>query len=193
MAKVTPRLVRRGNQGKEVRIIQVEIGTQEKTNLRVKAKNNIFLILSVIILLTSCNRGELYFHYNKIDKEEWHRDSVLAFSIDTLKTEQRGRYNISLELTTSALYQYSNMQLKVDHNLNDTTIISDTINFNLADEYGRWLGMGVGSLRQLSVPYKSSIWLDSTRSYEIHISHVMNPDPLKGVQKVGVRVYRDID
>lgn len=158
-----------------------------------KAKNNIFLILSVIILLTSCNRGELYFHYNKIDKEEWHRDSVLAFSIDTLKTGQRGRYNISLELTTSALYQYSNMQLKVDHNLNDTTIISDTINFNLADEYGRWFGMGVGSLRQLSVPYKSSIWLDSTRSYEIHISHVMNPDPLKGVLKVGVRVYRDID
>ena len=157
-----------------------------------KASNNIFFLLTVLLLFASCKREELYFQYEKVEKGDWYRDSVLNFSIDTLKSNQIGEYNISIELITSMLYPYSDIHLKIDHNLNDSIISSDTMRYKVADEHGKWLGRGVGSLRQLSIPYKKAIWLDSTRGYELRILQLINIDPLKGVERVGVRVYRDV-
>ena len=142
------------------------------------------------MLFVSCNREELYFEYEMVEKGDWYRDSVLTFSLDTLKANQIGEYKISLELTTSMLYPYSDIQLKIDHNLNDTIISSDTLRYKVVDEHGKWLGNGVGSLRQLSILYKSYVWLDSTRNYEINIFHLINKDPLHGIEKVGIRVYK---
>ena len=156
-----------------------------------KARNNIFFLLTGLILLVSCKVEELYFQYQNVEKGNWYRDSVLTFSLDTLNANQIGEYNISLELTTSMLYPFSDIQLKIDHNLNDTIISSDTIRYRVTDEHGKWLGKGVGSLRQLSIPYKRNIWLDSTRSYELKVFHLLKADPLKGVEKVGVRVLKD--
>jgi gliding motility-associated lipoprotein GldH len=62
--------------------------------------------------------------------------------------------------------------------------------FKIVDDYGKWMGRGVGSLRQLSIPYKTSVLLDSTRNYEINIFHLINKDPLHGIEKVGIRVYK---
>ena len=62
--------------------------------------------------------------------------------------------------------------------------------YKVANEHGKWFGRGVGSLRQLSIPYKTAVQLDSTRNYEFYLFQIMNVDPLKGVEKVGVRVYK---
>lgn len=197
MVVAIARHVRRGIQENGIRIALDEIGIQEKTdlrvktNLRVKAKNKIFFLLTGLILLVSCKGEELYFQYQKVEKGDWYRDSVLTFTLDTLNANQIGEYNISLELTTSMLYPFSDIQLKIDHNLNDTIISSDTMRYRVADEHGKWLGKGVGSLRQLSIPYKSDIWLDSTRSYELRVFHLIKADPLKGVEKVGIRVFKE--
>lgn len=142
-----------------------------------------------MILFASCKEEELYFQYQKVEKGEWYRDSVLIFSMDTIKANEKGKYNISLELTTSLQYPFSNIQLRVDHNLNDSIISSDTVRYIIADEHGKWHGTGVGSLRQLSIPFKSGIWLDSTRDYELRVFHLVKANPLKGVEKLGVRVY----
>ena len=156
-----------------------------------KVRNNIFFLLAGLILFASCKREELYFHYQNIEKGNWYRDSVLTFSLDTLDVNQIGEYNVSLELTTSMLYPFSDIQLRVDHNFNDTIISSDTIRYKIVDEHGKSLGKGVGSLRQLSIPYKSDIWLDSTRSYELKVFQLINIDPIKGVEKVGVKIFKE--
>ena len=122
MVVAIARHVRRGIQENGIRIALDEIGIQEKTdlrvktNLRVKAKNKIFFLLTGLILLVSCKGEELYFQYQKVEKGDWYRDSVLTFTLDTLNANQIGEYNISLELTTSMLYPFSDIQLKIDHN-----------------------------------------------------------------------------
>lgn len=157
-----------------------------------KTKNNIFFLLIGLLLFVSCKGEELYFQYQKVENGDWYKDSVLNFSLDTLKANQIGEYNISLELTTSMLYPFRDIQLKIDHNLNDKIISSDTIRYTITSEHGKWLGKGVGSLHQLSIPYKTGVWLDSTRAYELRVIHLMNLDPLKGVEKLGIKVYREI-
>ena len=142
-----------------------------------------------LTLFTSCTQQELYFEYNKIKNSNWYRDSLLNFTLDTIKGEQRGNYNLHLELITTALYPYRDIHLRIDHNLTDTIFDSDTLQYNVADEYGRWLGTGVGSLRQLSLPYKSDIFIDTLRSYQIRVTHILTDDPLNGVEKVGLRIY----
>ena len=48
--------------------------------------------------------------------------------------------------------------------------------------------LGVGSLRQYSVPFKSDVHLDTFRNYNLRIIHLMGDDPLRGVDKIGIRI-----
>ena len=93
-----------------------------------------------------------------------------------------------LEIVNNNRYPYRNIWLLVQQNITDTTFVSDTVEITLADSQGKWLGKGSEGLYQLSVPYKTSITLDSTRAYLVRIRQVMRDNPIKGIEKVGVLV-----
>jgi hypothetical protein len=46
----------------------------------------------------------------------------------------------------------------------------------------------VGGLNQLSLPFLSALPLDTAQLYRLTIAHVMNADPLTGIEKVGLKV-----
>lgn len=193
--KVLTRGTKEENQEEEAKIIQKVTEIREKTNLQVKTNHDFYSIVFVFIaylfvlsFLTSCNQNELYFEYIEIDKGEWCRDSSIDFNIDTIDFEQIGDYNLFIELTTTAIYPYRDICLNIEHNLKDTIFSNDSIMIKLADDYGKWLGTGVGSLRQYSVPFKSDVHLDTFRNYNLRIIHLMGDDPLKGVDNIGIRI-----
>src|SRR5690554_588075 len=194
MAKLVTKKTKEGSQ-EEIKITQKVTEVQEKTTQKVITSPDYYrLVITIIVsvsalsLFTSCNQNELYFDYIKIDKGDWHSDLKAEFTIDTIEFEQIGNYNLFIEITTTALYPYSDINLRIDHNLNDTIFSSDSIRFRLSDDYGKWLGTGVGSLRQLSLLYKSNVYLDTIRSYNVRVMHLMSDEPLNGVKKIGLRV-----
>lgn len=153
-------------------------------------RNSIFVFLFGVLLfsLAACSKGEVFFRYNQIGKGVWHRDSLLTYTMDSISLNPLLRYNLSIELTTADKYPYKDIWLKVEHNLNDSIFSIDTIHSMLADDYGRWLGSGAAGLHQISIPYKSTVALDTSMIYELQISHLMSNNPLPGVEKVGLKV-----
>ena len=57
----------------------------------------------------------------------------------------------------------------------------------LADSIGNWEGNGIGDTRQWSAPiHLETLKQDSIR--ELRITHIMQDNPLKGIEHVGIRI-----
>ncbi len=150
------------------------------------------LAIVLFLSLVSCSKGEVYFSYNQINRGIWHRDSVLTFTMDSIKFNPIALHDFSIELTTADVYPFKDIWLQVEHNLNDSIFLYDTLYTRLAGDYGEWLGGGTAGLYQLSLPYKSSVVLDTSNIYMLHISHLMLEDPLYGVERIGLKVIENI-
>ncbi len=155
--------------------------------------HNIVLFSAAVLLtiLTACAEGEVYYRFHHIGKGQWFRDSTLVFTMDSLDLPPGRRYDVTIELSSSRVYPYRDVWLQIDHNLADTVFRSDTMHYQLADEYGKWLGSGVGGLHQLSLPFLSAVSLDRSRKYVLEISQIMNDDPLTGIEKAGLKVVEE--
>jgi gliding motility-associated lipoprotein GldH len=153
-------------------------------------KNRIvyFVVALCFTLLLSCNRGEIFFRFHHISHSQWQMDDAVVFTMDSLDFRQDRKYQVLIELTANATYPYRDLWLFVEHNLTDSVFRRDSLQFFLVSEYGRRLGSGVGGLRQLSIPLLTGIALDTAQVYELRIGHGMRSNPLRGIEKMGVKV-----
>lgn len=167
-------------------MVNPEIGSH-----RVRRSSSHILLIAAFFMATmvACEQDEVYSRFYHLQNGKWHSDSVLVFGIDSLNTTLSSQYQVTVELTTNRSYPYSDLSLLVDQVRMDTVVHTDTFNIQLADEYGKWLGSGIGGLHQLSLPYQSFDTRDSVyRNTTLTLRHGMRENQLKGIEKVGVKI-----
>jgi gliding motility-associated lipoprotein GldH len=86
-------------------------------------------------------------------------------------------------------YEYETLWLFIDQTLQDSIGVRDTIECLLTDKNGKWLGRGNGPLRHISFSYKKDIALDTAKQSQFCIVHAMQDLQLKGVEKIGLKIY----
>ena len=157
-------------------------------------KTNLYyaLIIGLFFCLTSCNQGEVYYQYRLIPASQWQKSAVLGFVTDSLNVIPSKQYDLYIEIINNNLYKYQNIWLIIDQNIESRTMKSDTIEIKIADQYGKWYGSGTGGLHQISYTYKQGLSLDSTQQYLIYLKQYMTDDPLKGIEKVGIKIQETI-
>lgn len=107
--------------------------------------------------------------------------SITAAGLDS--TEVRSLY---ASVRHSGDYLYRNLWLEVSYTGADKRLRIDTVELELADIYGRWLGNGFGPSYQMEVPVSPAAPIaDSTR---VKVRHIMRVDTLHGVQQVGILI-----
>jgi gliding motility-associated lipoprotein GldH len=153
-------------------------------------RNNIFysFVFLFAILFLSCNGGEIFYRFHHISQGQWRTNDMAVFTMDSLDFRQDKKYIISIELSVNSTYPYRDLWLIVEHNLTDSVFRRDTVQTFLVDEFGKRLGSGIGGLRQLSMPFLLNIVPDTAQVYEVIIKHGMRDNPLRGIEKVGVKV-----
>lgn len=149
------------------------------------------LLASILLLLStlSCNGDKAYYQYRQIERGEWHRDSLLLFTTDSLFQLEGPSLAISLEITSNNRYPYRDLWMLVEQNISDTLFRADTLQILLADEKGQFLGSSAGGLHQLSVPYIRLKVDEPIRPFQVRIRHLMADDPLPGIEKAGIKVF----
>lgn len=159
---------------------------------RVTVKCRLMPVLPAWILLLlpilSCNDEQTYYQYQQIERGEWHRDSLLLFTTDSLFQPEGSSLEISFEITSNNRYPYRDLWMLVEHNISDTLFRVDTLQLLLADEKGKFLGSSAGGLHQLTVPYIRVRVDEPFKHFQIRIRHLMVDDPLPGIEKAGVKV-----
>lgn len=147
-----------------------------------------FILIVILCGMASCNGDEVYYKFKPIPNHQWARGQEITFLLDSASINNNARYNVSIEITHNVGYQYKNLFLLLDYT-QDSTVVHDTVQCFLVDHHGRWIGSGNGATRQLSVPYKTNFRIDTALHNEITIRHAMQRLNLKGIEKIGLKIY----
>ena len=151
--------------------------------------NRILIFLSLAILLISCNQKTTVFNQHKeLPSKGWHKDSVAHFEVSL---EKKTVYNFLINLRNRNDYKSQNMWLFVSYERPDKTIKNDTLNFYLADNQGRWLGSGFGSLHQMQVVFIPNIEFSQAGVYKFDIKHGMRDTTLIGINDIGLEILKN--
>lgn len=156
-----------------------------KIEILIHLRSSVILLLSVV-LCAACTDRELYNSQTAVSADGWEMHDFKSFVVEI---PQNDCYDIEMFVRHDSEYEYRNLWLFIDHIKPDSTFATDTLNIELADAYGRWLGGGWGSYHQMEFPVAYKMSLDSG-THQIRIKQAMREYKLKGVANVGVKVIR---
>jgi gliding motility-associated lipoprotein GldH len=152
--------------------------------------NNYFLIvlLASLTLLLSCNRDLVFTDTHEMQGKTWKLDDTPVFDVPISDTITRD--NVIFTIRTGSSYPFRNIYLFVTTTSPDGKVMTDTLQYFLADDKGNWLGKGFGDIHELSLPYKSNVFFPAKGIYRFRIQHGMRVGDLKGVYDFGLRIEK---
>ena len=146
------------------------------------------LILASFILLSSCNSNVVYTDSLPMAAKIWELMNVSSFRVpinDTINSN-----NVNFMIRTGSSYPFRNIYLFISTTSPDGKNITDTLEYYLADEKGKWYGKGFGDIHELNLPYKSNVFFPLKGTYLFKIQHGMRIEDLKGVYDFGLRIEK---
>ena len=154
-----------------------------------RINNSSFILILVSMLLSvSCNRDVVFTDFFEIPEKTWSLSDIPSFEVpinDTLNSN-----NIWLMIRTGSAYPYRNIYLFVTASTPDGKTITDTLQYDLADEKGNWYGKGFGDIHALNLPYKTNVYFPLKGTYMFKIQHGMRIENLTGVYDIGLKVEK---
>lgn len=154
-----------------------------------RGTNRFASIIILILVITSCGKNVVYTDSVAMKGNTWSLADIASFSFPV--TDTAGSNNISFIIRTGSSYPYRNIYLFVTTTAPGDKTITDTLQYELADEKGNWYGKGTGDIHELKLPYKSNIYFPSSGEWQIRIQHGMRMEELKGVYDFGLRVEKN--
>lgn len=150
--------------------------------------NRCFLFLIVSFILLSCQAENT--HFEKIERidNNWKKNDTKSFSIPILSKD--GKYDLQLIIRNNSQYPYRNLYLFTEIISPKGESLIDTLEYQLADFSGNWLGSGMGEIKQNTLIFKENISLQDTGKYKINISHAMRENNLKGLEDISLMVEK---
>ena len=146
------------------------------------------LVMTFLLLLLSCNSSVVYTNSQAMGKETWTLTDIPTFKVPITDTVNSN--NVLFTIRSGSSYPFRNIFLFVTTTSPDGKQITDTLQYNLADEKGKWYGKGFGDIHELNLPYKSNIFFPVKGIYEFKIQHGMRIENLKGVYDIGLKIEK---
>jgi gliding motility-associated lipoprotein GldH len=157
-----------------------------------RLKNNgkrwrVALAATALIAAAACSRHANDFsQFGNIDPEGWRYTTSYVFTPEIEDSLTHG--TLSLAVRHSNDYPYRNLYLEVSYWQADSCLKTDTVNVQLADIYGNWLGGGLGTSFQKADTLCSNFPM--LNHSVIKVRHVMRPDVVTGVEQIGLMFYQ---
>ncbi len=148
----------------------------------------VYSLLAGMLLLASCDRNRVYEKNIHIPGAAWSMDFVPAFTFRI--KDSTVFYNFYINLRNNTDYPYSNLFLFVNSYLPDGSSARDTIEMMLANRDGRWLGKGIGKIKESRYLLKQDLLFPLRGEYRIEIEQAMRNDTLTGIEDVGIRIEK---
>ena len=145
------------------------------------------IILSCLcIACLSCTKPAYYEKFQTIDNQ-WDHNKEYYFTYQI--EDSLASYTMSLEVRNNNFYPYQNVWFFCVEEQPGGSVLRDTIECILADDFGKWYGSGI-SIYHLSVPIRTGYTFPHTGQYTFTIRQGMRDDRLKGIEQIGVRVEK---
>lgn len=146
------------------------------------------IFLSLILVLSSCDKSRVYEKNIKIPEGIWNRENIIQFEIqieDTITS-----HNLYVNVRNASLYPMSNLYLFITTTAPSGHSVRDTVDVILADEKGKWLGSGLGDIWDLQQMYKRNVRFAQSGKYSFDFEQAMRNEKLPFILDVGLRVEK---
>ena len=147
------------------------------------------MLFSIIFLgfsFLACD-NQRYFEENVVIKDNsWHFNDGKVFEVDINDSLKAHNFYINVRNTTD--YEFANLYFFIRTEFPNGFVAQDTIECQLADYQGKWLGKGSGKLRYNSFILRKNIRFKQVGIYKFNLRHGMRSDTLKGIADIGIRI-----
>jgi len=146
------------------------------------------LLLSILLIVSACNSTVVYTDSQAMPDNTWAVLNIASFKVpvnDTINSNM-----VYFTIRTGSSYPFRNIYLFVKTISPNGKSLTDTLQYNLADEKGKWYGKGFGDIHELNLPFRSNVFFPIKGTYQFNIQHGMRIENLKGVYDIGVRIEK---
>ena len=144
----------------------------------------ILFIAIAWLSFTACSTRTVFSGFSPMKSGEWHMDTAVCF--DYTIADVSASYNMILYVRHTERYPYQNMWLFVE-NAGQT----DTIEFYLADDRGRWLGDQHHGFIEMPVLLEDIKQFPDTGVYHLSVRQGMRNEVLQGITDIGLEINRN--
>ena len=145
----------------------------------------LILIIGIFLIFHSCDPGMVYDNFQKTDKGEWSWEDKKIFNVeinDSLKS-----YNILLNIRHTKDYPKSNLFVFVNIMAPDGQLLKDTVEIQIADNRGKWLGHGFGKIKLVTRMYRKGVKFGRKGEYIFTLEQAMRLPEIPVID-VGLRI-----
>ncbi len=158
-------------------------------------KNKKYFFLIMFFGIISCADNIEFSQYKSLKNASWESNKNISFQFDVKDTIKPK--NLFINIRNDNNYQFSNLFLITELNFPNGTKIIDTLQYEMADNLGNFLGDGFTELKENKLFYKEKKAFPMSGKYTFSVRHSMrkngeiNPIPfLEGVTDVGFSIEK---
>ncbi len=155
-----------------------------------------FLFGYILVLLASCETKTVYSEYHQLSNGVWQVDDTIQFNFSELDTLKK--YNVFLNVRNDNDFPYSNLFLITELDYPNGETVSDTLEYEMAMSDGKWLGKGLGSVKESKLWFRENIDFSSSGVYKFRVIHAMRQNGkvegvsnLKGITDIGLEITKN--
>jgi len=155
----------------------------------------LLIIISISLGIISCNDTSVFDKYKSISKSQWHKDSIIHFTFNPIDTLSKN--NVYINLRNNIDYEYSNLYIIVGIDFPNNIKVIDTLEYEMTDAEGKFLGVGFTDLKENKLEYKTNVIFPTTDTYTISVQHAMRKsgevngiELLQGITDVGLQIEK---
>lgn len=155
--------------------------------------NKFFFFIGFLSLLTSCDSNRIFDKYVSIENSTWKKEDTISFNFnvsDTILAQ-----NLFINIRNNNDYKYSNIFIITEILTPNQYVTIDTLQYEMTDEKGKWLGNGFSDLKENKLIFKENYVFKNSGEYDIKVIHAMRKsketeglESLEGITSVGFRV-----
>lgn len=153
----------------------------------------VFLLL--LITFVSCDAKRVFDQYQTISNGSWKKKSKINFNFNVNDTISKR--NLYFNLRNNNNYPFSNLFLIANIKFPDGTQITDTLEYDMTDKTGKFLGRGFTEIKENKLFYKENISFPIKGNYIVSVYQAMRKNgeiegvkSLEGITEVGFRIEK---
>ncbi len=151
------------------------------------------ILLLVLVMLMGCNSNEVHSEFISLPNQ-WPIDQTIEFSLPEM--DSTSGYHLFFNVRNTNEFKYNNLFLIASINFPNGKVIIDTLEYQMANPDGTWLGTG-NRVKENKLWYKENIRFFEEGVYEVKLRHamrnnasIMGVTELEGITDVGIIIEK---
>lgn len=158
--------------------------------------NRVIILIFLFFALVSCTKNQVYQNYKSVNGI-WNKDTLVVLNFEPKDTVTT--HNIFIMLRNDNTYAFSNLFLISELQFPNGKVVKDTLEYQMANPDGTWLGTRKGGLVENKLWYKENVSFQESGNYKFKIKQAMRQNgsvepvaDLKGILDVGVLIEKAV-